>query len=60
MNTYSEIEHGTSSLPNLFPTKKTKIRNDFIGRNNPCPCKSGKKYKNCCLKKNDSDQKSSE
>lgn len=19
-----------------------------IGRNNPCPCGSGKKYKNCC------------
>jgi len=22
-----------------------------IGRNDPCPCGSGKKYKNCCLKK---------
>jgi len=22
-----------------------------VGRNNPCPCGSGKKYKNCCLKK---------
>ncbi len=22
-----------------------------IGRNEPCPCGSGKKYKNCCLKK---------
>ena len=21
------------------------------GRNDPCPCDSGKKYKNCCLKK---------
>jgi hypothetical protein len=21
------------------------------GRNDPCPCRSGKKYKNCCLKK---------
>ena len=20
-----------------------------IGRNNPCPCKSGKKFKKCCL-----------
>ena len=20
-----------------------------IGRNDPCPCKSGKKYKKCCL-----------
>lgn len=23
-----------------------------VGRNTPCPCNSGKKYKNCCLKKN--------
>jgi hypothetical protein len=23
-----------------------------VGRNDPCPCNSGKKYKNCCLKKN--------
>ena len=22
-----------------------------IGRNDPCPCGSGKKYKNCCLSK---------
>jgi uncharacterized protein YecA (UPF0149 family) len=21
-----------------------------IGRNDPCPCGSGKKYKHCCLK----------
>ena len=23
-----------------------------IGRNDPCPCGSGKKYKKCCLSKN--------
>jgi len=23
-----------------------------VGRNDPCPCNSGKKYKNCCLNKN--------
>jgi SEC-C motif-containing protein len=22
-----------------------------IGRNDPCPCGSGKKYKKCCMKK---------
>ena len=27
-----------------------KIREYNIGRNDPCPCGSGKKYKNCCLK----------
>ncbi len=24
-----------------------------IGRNEPCPCRSGKKYKKCCLAKKD-------
>ncbi len=23
--------------------------NNEIGRNDPCPCNSGKKYKNCCM-----------
>ncbi|MHB1000904.1 MAG: preprotein translocase subunit SecA [Armatimonadota bacterium] len=26
------------------------VRSDKIGRNDPCPCGSGKKYKRCCLK----------
>jgi preprotein translocase subunit SecA len=33
--------------------KKTEpIRNTAprVGRNDPCPCGSGKKYKHCCLK----------
>ena len=29
------------------PTKKEKEK---IGRNDPCPCGSGKKYKQCCGK----------
>ncbi|MCS1352228.1 preprotein translocase subunit SecA [Mechercharimyces sp. CAU 1602] len=28
--------------------KQPLRRNDKIGRNEPCPCGSGKKYKNCC------------
>ena len=29
--------------------KKEPIRNENkVGRNDPCPCGSGKKYKNCC------------
>ena len=32
--------------------KKRPVRNvSKIGRNDPCPCGSGKKYKNCCLGK---------
>jgi hypothetical protein len=27
----------------------TAIAKNQIGRNDPCPCKSGKKYKKCCI-----------
>lgn len=30
------------------PTPKTVIAKPKIGRNTPCPCGSGKKYKRCC------------
>ena len=30
--------------------KKTPKRVKKVGRNEPCPCGSGKKYKNCCEK----------
>ena len=30
--------------------KETPVINKKIGRNDPCPCGSGKKYKNCCGK----------
>ena len=30
---------------------KEPVKNENkIGRNDPCPCGSGKKYKNCCGK----------
>ena len=28
---------------------KPLVKDAKIGRNDPCPCGSGKKYKNCCL-----------
>ena len=30
--------------------KKSAIADEKVSRNNPCPCGSGKKYKNCCGK----------
>lgn len=30
---------------------QTVHRKEDIGRNDPCPCGSGKKYKNCCMNK---------
>jgi preprotein translocase subunit SecA len=31
-------------------TIKTQKKSDKVGRNDPCPCGSGKKYKQCCGK----------
>ncbi|HEV8344152.1 MAG TPA: PBPRA1643 family SWIM/SEC-C metal-binding motif protein [Candidatus Binatia bacterium] len=33
----------------LNPLKPTRVEKK-VGRNEPCPCGSGKKYKNCCGK----------
>ncbi|WP_123054859.1 SEC-C metal-binding domain-containing protein [Clostridium sp. JN-1] len=33
-----------------WAASKTVINKNKIGRNDPCPCGSGKKYKNCCGK----------
>ena len=32
----------------LAPVQQVKRTNDKVGRNDPCPCGSGKKYKKCC------------
>ena len=35
-----------------YQNRKPSVREyKKIGRNDPCPCGSGKKYKNCCLRK---------
>jgi len=34
-----------------FNRSKIVIKDKKIGRNEPCPCGSGKKYKQCCLNK---------
>lgn len=33
--------------------KQPVVKRDKVGRNDPCPCGSGKKYKNCCLGKDE-------
>jgi SWIM/SEC-C metal-binding protein len=37
-----------ADLTRLLNPPKPKIAEQKIGRNAPCPCGSGKKYKNCC------------
>ena len=42
---------GTMASKTSTPQNQTVINNEpRIGRNDPCPCGSGKKYKNCCGK----------
>ncbi|MGL4735945.1 MAG: SEC-C metal-binding domain-containing protein [Cellulosilyticaceae bacterium] len=33
-----------------YNKSKTVVKEKKVGRNDPCPCGSGKKYKQCCLK----------
>ena len=37
-------------LTEIFYPEVTQLKNESkkIGRNDPCPCNSGKKYKKCC------------
>ena len=39
-----------TDLEILLNTPKTQIAEKKVGRNEPCPCGSGKKYKKCCGK----------
>lgn len=48
------LEHFEGLLPEeqkeiSKPTSLGIVKRDKIGRNDPCPCGSGKKYKRCCL-----------
>ncbi len=38
------------ALEILLNPQKTKIAEKKVGRNEPCPCGSGEKYKKCCGK----------
>ncbi|MEJ2559137.1 MAG: DUF1186 domain-containing protein [Anaerolineae bacterium] len=42
----ASLSSSQARLPKLTPGKKAKV-----GRNDPCPCGSGKKYKHCCMRK---------
>jgi SWIM/SEC-C metal-binding protein len=39
-----------TDLELLLNPLKTRIAEKKVGRNEPCPCGSGKKYKKCCGK----------
>lgn len=45
----SHNEYKDENILTNLPISSEK-GNEKIGRNSPCPCGSGKKYKNCCGK----------
>jgi len=54
--TKKEIDKAVGDKPSIdMVTNKTekteaKAKGKLVGRNDTCPCGSGKKYKNCCGK----------
>lgn len=52
VNVVERPEERTDTVENKYAEEKAKtpVRSEKIGRNDPCPCGSGKKYKKCCGK----------
>ncbi len=46
---YEKIEIITENVRSLFNYFADKREKKAVGRNDPCPCGSDKKYKKCCL-----------
>lgn len=49
---YAVVESVFALKQILRPNKPVRREAPRVGRNDPCPCGSGKKYKQCCGKKN--------
>jgi uncharacterized protein YecA (UPF0149 family) len=50
------MDAATSGMKKAVPVSNLaslahSIVSKKVGRNDPCPCGSGKKYKKCCLKR---------
>ncbi|MGL6174184.1 MAG: YecA family protein [Cellulosilyticaceae bacterium] len=46
---YTEEELTKAMFPDLYNKEQLKVNGNKVGRNDPCPCGSGQKYKKCCL-----------
>ncbi len=48
-----EINASSSRRPLLIPSRPVvgtiRKQERRVGRNDPCPCESGKKFKHCCI-----------
>jgi len=48
---YHELQEVVRGDAEMFPLPQPRKSTPRIGRNDPCPCGSGKKYKQCCGKR---------
>ncbi len=46
---YTEFDENINAIKDDFYYKPEQAVSEKIGRNEPCPCGSGKKYKKCCM-----------
>ena len=50
------LQGGTQSAGKVAPKASPVKKAPKVGRNDPCPCGSGKKYKKCCgMNENEAD-----
>jgi len=42
------LRHRHADTSAALPAAQAPVRNQKVGRNEPCPCGSGRKYKKCC------------
>ena len=47
--THERHEHDHEKADTEKKVPQTPVTHSKVGRNAPCPCGSGKKYKKCCL-----------
>ena len=47
----AENQEYTNTSQSDAKLEPIRNRSEKVGRNDPCPCGSGKKYKQCCLRK---------
>ncbi|QEG23916.1 preprotein translocase subunit SecA [Mariniblastus fucicola] len=50
-DTTQENQDAADTAGSKQKAETIRNRDNKVGRNDPCPCNSGKKYKNCCMRK---------
>ena len=50
-DTMQQNQDAADSAGSKRKAETIRNRDNKVGRNDPCPCNSGKKYKNCCMRR---------